>query len=116
MRECDFARNFWHLMSVPPDVVQSFQALDVVTWLRENCFSNAKHQSSVPWRFVFPFAIWELWKHRNKVSFENISLNPMLCKLCINQAMELFLCGQDQGIEKHGCHCCEMGKTTSKLV
>ena len=21
LRECDFARNFWHLMSVPPDAV-----------------------------------------------------------------------------------------------
>ena len=92
LRECDFARNFWHLMSVQPDVVQSFQASDVVTWLRENCFSNAKHQSSVPWRFVFPFAIWELWKHRNKVSFKNNPLNPMLCRLCINQAMEYYFC------------------------
>ena len=37
LRECDFARNSWHLMSVPPDAVQSFQASDVITWLWENC-------------------------------------------------------------------------------
>ena len=79
-------------MSVPPDAVQSFQALDVISWLWENCCSNAMHQSLVPWRFVFPFAIWELWKHRNKVSFKNIPLNPMLCKLCINLAMEYYFC------------------------
>ena len=79
-------------MSVPPDAIQSFQASDVVNWLRENCFSNAKHQSLVPWRFVFPFALWELWKHRNKVSFENNPLNPNLCRLCINQAMEYYFC------------------------
>ena len=79
-------------MSVPLDAIQSFQASDVVNWLRENCFSNAKHQSLVPWRFVFPFALWELWKHRNKVSFENNPLNPNLCRLCINQAMEYYFC------------------------
>ena len=33
LRECDFARNFWHLMSVPPDAVQSFHDSDVITWL-----------------------------------------------------------------------------------
>ena len=33
-----------------------------------------------------------LWKHRNKVSFENIPLNPMLCRLCINLAMEYYFC------------------------
>ena len=76
--------KFWHLMSMPLDAMQSFQASDVITWLWENCFNNANHQSLVPWRFVFPFAIWELWEHRNKASFENFPLNPMLCRLCIN--------------------------------
>ena len=50
------------------------------------------HQSLVPLRFVFPFAIWELWKHRNKVTFENNPLNPNLCRPSINQAMEYYFC------------------------
>ena len=74
-------------------VVSSFQATsDVIEWLRVNCLSKAMHQSSVPWRYIFHFAVWELWKHRNKVFFENIPLNINLYGTCISQAMEFYYC------------------------
>ena len=74
-------------------VVSSFQATgDVIKWLRVNYLSKAMHQSSVPWRYIFPFAVWELWKHRNRVVFENIPLNIYLYRMCINQAMEFYYC------------------------
>nr|POE81875.1 putative ribonuclease h protein [Quercus suber] len=57
LRDCKYARDFWHKIKVPPDAIQSFQVLDVDTWLRENCLSKAMHQSLVPWQYVFPFAI-----------------------------------------------------------
>ena len=74
-------------------VVPAFQAIDDVNdWLRVNCLSKAMHQSSILWRYVFPFVIWELWKHRNKVAFENTSLNLNLHRPCISQAMEFYYC------------------------
>lgn len=58
LRECIYARDFWCKVNVPPSVVPSFQTIDDVNdWLRVNCLNKAVHQSSVPWRYVFPFAI-----------------------------------------------------------
>ena len=52
-------------------VVPSFQATDDVNdWFRVNYLSKAMHLSSILWRYIFPFVVWELWKHRNKVVFE----------------------------------------------
>ena len=45
-----------------------------------------------PWSYIFPFALWYLWKHRNRVVFENTTMNPNLHKQCINQALEYFYC------------------------
>ena len=85
LRECIYVRDFWYKVNIPSMVVPSFQATnDVNDWLQVNCLSKAMHQSSVPWRYVFPFAIWELWKHRNKFSFENTPLNINLHKPCIS--------------------------------
>ena len=37
-----------------------------------------------------PFALWCLCKQRNRVVFQNTTLNPNLHKQCINQAVEYF--------------------------
>lgn len=39
---------------------------------------------------MFPIAVWFLWKHRNKVCFDNTLLNLVLHKSCFNQALEYF--------------------------
>ena len=41
---------------------------------------------------IFPFAVWFLWKHHNKVVFDNIPLNMNLHNLCLSQALEFFFC------------------------
>ena len=93
LRECIYACDFWYKVNIPHMVVPSFQAIDdVYNWLRVNCLSKAMHHSSVPWRYVFSFAIWELWKHRNKVAFKNTPLNLSLHRPCISQAMEYYYC------------------------
>ncbi|KAL0017636.1 hypothetical protein SO802_004705 [Lithocarpus litseifolius] len=85
LRECIYACDFWYKIKVPSMAISLFQATDdIIDWLRVNYLSTAIHHSSVPWRYVFPFAIWELWKHRNKVAFENTPLNLNLHRLCIS--------------------------------
>lgn len=54
--------------------------------------STVTHNSSSPWCTLFLFAIWRLWKNRNKVVFVNIVPNPNLYKVCISQAREYYLC------------------------
>ena len=93
LRECVYACDFWSKVNIPPMVVSSFQAtVDVIEWLWVNCLSKAMHHSLVPWRYIFPSTVWELWKHRNKVVFENIPLNINLYRTCISQAMEFYYC------------------------
>ena len=41
---------------------------------------------------LFAFAIWNLWKHRNKVVFENTTLNSNLHEQSTSQALEYYYC------------------------
>ena len=88
-KDCVYARDFWHKICVPLSLVNSFNN-DVNIWLRENCQSKVSHSSSIPWNYVFPFAIQDLWKQRIRVVFDNTTLNPNLYGPCINQALEYY--------------------------
>ena len=47
--ECVVAKDFWHKLMVPLDLVSSFVDLDLICWLKVNCQSKVLHSSSVPW-------------------------------------------------------------------
>ena len=47
--------------------------------------------SGIPWRYLLPFAIWTLWKHRNRVVFENAPNDPRISTSCTQLAREFFL-------------------------
>ena len=46
----------------------------------------------MPWAFVFSFAIWNLWKHRNGMVFNNNILNVNLHSVSKSQALEFYYC------------------------
>ena len=92
LKECVVAKNFWFKLRVPHDMVSSFAGLDWLEWLKVNCQSKILHFSSVPWSYVFSFAIWNLWKHRNSVVFNNSIVNENLHNVSKNQALEYFYC------------------------
>lgn len=46
----------------------------------------------MPWSVIFPFAIRNLWKHHNRVVFDNTPLNTSLHGLCLSQVVEYFFC------------------------
>ena len=86
--ECVVAKEFWHKLMVPPEMVSSFVDMDLFCWLKANCQSKVFHSSSVPWTFVFSFAIWNLWKHRNGMVFNNNILNVNLHSVSKSQVLE----------------------------
>ncbi|KAK7845938.1 hypothetical protein CFP56_008559, partial [Quercus suber] len=58
--------------------------------------SKKKHthdliSNGIPWKTVFAFTIWALWKHRNRVVFENTNLNANLHSISTRQAIHYFL-------------------------
>ena len=89
--ECKFACDVWRKLVVPPSHVSSF-ANNFEIWLKNNCLSEVRHLGSIPWCFLFLFAVWNLWKNRNRVVFENSIPNLTLDKICLSQAKEYYYC------------------------
>lgn len=89
LKECTYVQEFWHKLHVPPALIGSFNC-NLHDWLRVNCQSKESHPSTIPWKFLFPFAVWNLWKHRNRVIFENTTLQPNLHRQWVSQALEYF--------------------------
>ena len=89
--DCEFAQIFWDIIQTPIGLRQ-FGVTNMSDWLKVNYLSQELHQTSISWRILFPFAIWSLWKHRNKMCFKNAPSDLSLHKSCINQALEYFNC------------------------
>ena len=70
LRDCDFARNLWHKLEVPPTHVLSFTD-GLEAWLKANCLSVVRHKGGIPWCTLFLYTVWSLWRNRNSVVFEN---------------------------------------------
>ncbi|KAK7859324.1 putative ribonuclease h protein [Quercus suber] len=92
LRDCPFVAAFWKKIGVPIDLNSTFN-LDIHKWLEANCVCNPLIKvKGYRWRKVFTFAIWSLWKHRNKVVFEDTTLNPNLHDSCLKQVIEYVYC------------------------
>lgn len=78
-------------MEPPPAIISTFND-NFEVWLKVNNASAVLHKSTVRWGTLFLFAIWSLWKNRNKVIFGNSIPNPNLHKACIHQVREYFYC------------------------
>ena len=89
LQDCEVAHDLWYKLGVPASHINSFNE-NFETWLKINCLSTVRHNTSIPWSTLFVFAFWCLWKNRNKVVFENTILNSRLDKDCIVQAREYF--------------------------
>lgn len=87
LRDCPFTATFWRKLGVPVSLISS--GLDILSWLEANCMYNPLIKANgYPWRTLFTFAIWSLWKHRNRVVFENNTLNTNLHDSCLKQTIE----------------------------
>ncbi|KAK7843305.1 putative ribonuclease h protein [Quercus suber] len=62
LRECLFAQFFWFRMRAP-QLVMTRRTQNLEDWLYENCCSKRTQQNHIPWGAIFPFALWNLWKH-----------------------------------------------------
>ena len=74
-----------------PNHEEASYNLEMLQWLKANCLSSHDILSNgVPWKILFAFTVWNLWKHRNKVVFENSVLNPRLHYTSIKQGVDYF--------------------------
>ena len=82
LRECLFAQFFWSRMGVS-HLFMARHTQSLEDWLYENSLRKWTHQNHNPWSAIFPFAIWNLWKHRNRVMFDYAPLNLNLHSYCL---------------------------------
>ena len=55
-------------------------------------FKHSLGATQPPWKVVFSFTVWNVWKCRNNVVFNGKSRNPKLDLVIVNQAIEFFHC------------------------
>ncbi|XP_075649790.1 putative ribonuclease H protein At1g65750 isoform X3 [Castanea sativa] len=104
LRDCPVAMNFWQKFGTPQSM-SSFMHLSLADWLSTNCLDSKLNQiNGIPWsiKIVFPLAVWNLWKHRNNMVFQNSPININLHSLCMKAATEYFYCvGKGQAFKRH---------------
>lgn len=88
-RECPIAINFWRKLGIPQSKRATFRT-SFKEWVRVNCLAYEKHSMNIPWRFIFPQALWLLWKQRNEAVFNKGKLNERLHDICLQQATEFY--------------------------
>lgn len=92
LRDCRLVKPLRHQLGYH-NSSSFFFSQDLKTWLSSNANSRSTRKfNGVPWHFIFPFAIWLIWKHRNQVVFNNKEINPNLIKVITMQATEYVLC------------------------
>lgn len=92
LRDCSWVRSIWRHLGVLPSN-QVFWRADLQEWLVYNGNSNLNGTAgNLPWKMLFPFALWNLWKSRNGSVFRGKNLNPDLAKEVVNQVREVMHC------------------------
>ena len=92
LRDCSWVRLIWRQLGVLPSN-QDFWGLDLQDWLVYNGLWKPNGAvGSLPWKMVFPFALWNIWKSRNGYVFRGKIPNPKLAEEIVNQGMEFLYC------------------------
>ena len=61
--------------------------------MNNNANSRNNHAGGhIPWKTIFSFAIWNIWKGRNSYVFNGKNPNPKLAMEIVNQAVEFVFC------------------------
>ena len=92
LRDCPLLRCLWNQLGVLPSN-EGFWRSNLQDWLMLNSkFKHSLGATQPPWKVVFSFTVWNVWKCRNNVVFNGKSRNPKLDLVIVNQAIEFFHC------------------------
>jgi hypothetical protein len=88
LRDCPVAHGFWLKLGIPSSITIFFTT-SFSCWLENNCTSAAHSlQHCLPWKILFPFAIWQLWLHRNQFLFSRGTIDTTFLHRCVTKGAE----------------------------
>lgn len=92
LRDCPKVRLIWRQLGVL-NSNHGFWQSDLQDWLSINGkLSKSALNGHPPWKLLFSFAIWHIWKSRNNYVFNGKPQNPRLAAEITNQTMEFMYC------------------------
>ena len=92
LRDCIKLKQVWNQLGVNASNLD-FWHFNLIDWLSLIGRSNIKmHDMSLPWKMVFPIAIWNIWKSRNAFIFSGKARSPNLVVEIVCQANEYLHC------------------------
>ena len=92
LRDYTHLKQVWNQLGVNASNFD-FWHFNLIDWLSLIVRSNINlHESGLPWKVVFPFAIWNIWKSRNAFIFSGKARNPKLVVEIVYQAKEYVHC------------------------
>ena len=95
LRDYWSSKELWKQLSIS-EADRNFFTSDLHTWLSFNAMNDqAICHSQSPWNIVFLFAIWMIWKQRNKLIFQNSNPNLNLAIHIFSQAGDFYWCAAD---------------------
>ena len=76
LRDCSRVKLVWRKLGVKVGD-QVFWESNLQTWINYNgSQSKVVTPANMPWRVVFPFAVWLIWKSRNHSVFRGKNMSP----------------------------------------
>lgn len=72
--------------------MQEFFRLDLDVWLKQNVNSKTHRIDLIPWNVLFSFVVWNLWIHRNNITFKGVRPNQNLWFSITHAATEYIFC------------------------
>ncbi|KAL0016783.1 hypothetical protein SO802_003852 [Lithocarpus litseifolius] len=100
LRDSVNSRQTWERLGISP--TNSFYVGNLIHWLEKNCKDNTCGlREQPPWKILFYFTIWLLWKHRNDVVCRNQCAQSNAQREALFRALEFLHCGLNVKIS--GC-------------
>ena len=92
LKDCAHVKSVWGQLGIQPSN-HDFWLADLQDWLNNNGnLSNNYCAGHLPWKMIFPFAVWNVWKSRNNCVFNRKNPNPTMAIEIVNQAVEFVFC------------------------
>ena len=90
LRDCPGAKRVWTELGIS-STNQAFYDFPLLEWLKSSCNSSEfSSQPCIPWKMLFPQALWLIWLQRNKVIFRDGSFDPNVIAHSVKKGAEFF--------------------------